>query len=37
MNITEIHNQFNSTENNYPKNKYAVVIKEFLKKYGYDY
>jgi hypothetical protein len=37
MNITEIHNQFNSTENNYPKNKYADEIKEFLKTYGHEF
>jgi hypothetical protein len=37
MNVAEIHNQFNSTENNYPKNKYAEGIKNFLKQYGHDY
>lgn len=37
MNIAEIHNQHNSTENNYPKNKYAEGIKKFLKQYGHDY
>jgi hypothetical protein len=37
VNISEIHNQFNSTENTYPKNKYAEGIKLFLKQYGHDY
>jgi hypothetical protein len=37
LNVTEIHNQFNSTENNHPKNKYAEGIKKFLKQYGHDY
>jgi hypothetical protein len=37
MNITEIHNQNNSTENIYPKNKYSEGIKKFLKHYGHDY
>ena len=37
LNVREIHNQFNSTENNYPRNKYAVGIKKFLKHYGHDY
>jgi hypothetical protein len=36
-NITEIHNQNNSTENNYPKNKYAENIKSLLKQYGHEY
>jgi len=34
-NIAEIHNQYNSIENNYPKNKYAEQIKEFLNQYGH--
>jgi len=37
LNITEIHNQNNSTVNDYPKNKYAERIKKFLKQYGHDY
>lgn len=36
-NITEIHNQFNSIENNDPKNKYAQNIKAFLKIYGHSF
>jgi len=36
-NIAEIHNQFNSNENNYPKIKYAESIKQFLNQYGHDY
>jgi hypothetical protein len=35
--IVEIHNQFNSTENNQPKKKYAESVKKFLKQYGHDY
>jgi hypothetical protein len=37
MNVAEIHNQHNSTENNYPKNKYTEGIKKFLKHYGHDF
>ena len=36
-NIAEIHNEFNSIENNDPKNKYAEKVKRFLKHYGYEY
>ena len=36
-NIMEIHNQFNTIENNDPKNKYAENIKIFLKKYGHEF
>jgi len=36
-NIEEIHNQHNSFENTYPKNKYAEGIKKFLKYYGHEY
>jgi hypothetical protein len=36
-NIAEIHNQYNSIENNYPKNKYAEQIKDFLNQYGHDF
>ena len=36
-NIKNIHNQFNSIENTYPKNKYAGKIKIFLKQYGHDF
>jgi hypothetical protein len=36
-NIMEIHNQFNTIENNDPKNKYAENIKTFLKKYGHEF
>jgi hypothetical protein len=36
-NIKDIHNQFNSIENIYPKNKYANKVKIFLKQYGYDF
>jgi hypothetical protein len=36
-NIKEIHNQYNSIENTYPKNKYANKVKKFLKKYGHDF
>jgi hypothetical protein len=35
--IIEIHNQFNSTENNHPKKKYAEKVKKFLKQYGHDF
>jgi hypothetical protein len=36
-NIAEIHNQFNSVENNSPKDKYAENVKKFLKMYGHEY
>jgi hypothetical protein len=36
-NIQEIHNQFNSIENNYPQKKYTENIKNFLKQYGHDF
>jgi len=36
-NIKEIHNESNSTENVYPKNKYAGKVKEYLKQYGHDF
>lgn len=36
-NIIEIHDQFNSTENNCPKNKYAENVKLFLKKYNHSF
>jgi hypothetical protein len=36
-NIKNIHNQFNSIENSYPKNKYAIKIKIFLKQYGHEF
>jgi len=35
--IEEIHNQFNSNENNDPKNKYAEKVKQFLKQYGHEF
>jgi len=36
-NIEEIHNQYNSNENNDPKNKYAEQVKKFLKQYGHEF
>jgi hypothetical protein len=35
--IEEIHNQYNSNENNDPKNKYAEKVKQFLKQYGHEF
>lgn len=36
-NVEEIHNQYNSVENTYPREKYAENIKSFLKEYGHEY
>jgi len=36
-NVKDIHNQFNSIENTYPKDKYANQVKVFLKKYGNEF
>jgi len=36
-NIVEIHNQYNSIQNDDPKNKYAEDVKNFLKKYGHEF
>jgi hypothetical protein len=36
-NVKDIHNQFNSIENIYPKNKYANHVKLFLQKYRHDF
>lgn len=34
---SEIHNQFNTIENNQPKNMYAENVKKFLNIYGHEY